>query len=38
MKVLLPAFLLVLVAAFLSGCEPNPPKPKTDFNHQRSTS
>jgi hypothetical protein len=35
------AFLWMLaICAFAltaSGCEPKPPKPKTDFNHERST-
>jgi hypothetical protein len=30
--------LLLAGLAFLTACEPNPPKPKTDFNHERSTS
>jgi hypothetical protein len=37
MRVLVQAFLMVLAAAFVSACEPTPPKPKTDFNHERST-
>jgi hypothetical protein len=29
--------LILAGLALLAACEPNPPKPKTDFNHERST-
>jgi hypothetical protein len=30
--------LLLAGLAFLTACEPKPPKPKTDSTHERSTS
>jgi hypothetical protein len=27
---------LLLGLSLLAACEPNPPRPKTDFNHERS--
>lgn len=37
MRLLIYLLGISLLGAALSACEPKPPKPKTDFSHERST-